>query len=236
MKNTKSEPFDRQRSPSSRGELSSLVSDSSNNLHHTQRQPSASTHMLSKDASSLESLRVPFRRFAVASDEIVGGDWTRDGQTLILGRARSHSQQIVPPLRFETFALLATQSTNELAQSYERNAVFAGKLATGEHKPNRLCTEAQRHRVHSDKMEIGSKILVRGRDGRVFNITDQISMPNSVSNDIGGVDVAFLPGATRCAVQQAALESSGLSLSDRVEAHATELARAVYKIPQKIRV
>jgi len=83
------------------------------------------------DSHDLDLLLPQFRIFAVASDAIVGGLWTNDGQTLIVGRARTEPLTVVPPLRFETFSLLARQSVDELSQSYERTAIFAGKLNSG---------------------------------------------------------------------------------------------------------
>jgi hypothetical protein len=85
------------------------------------------------DMNALAPLRVPFREFAVASEAVFGGLWTTSGQAALLARNRSQPFDILPPLRFETFALLAEQSTDELSQSYERNTIFAGKLYSGEY-------------------------------------------------------------------------------------------------------
>ena len=80
---------------------------------------------------ALAALRNPFREFAVASDDVFGGVWAIHGQAAILARVRTRPLDQLPPLRFETFVLLATQSADELSQSYERNTVFAGKLQSG---------------------------------------------------------------------------------------------------------
>ena len=66
----------------------------------------------------LTSLRVPFREFAVASDGVIGGIWGKSGETAILGRVRLRPYAVVPPLRYETFSLLAAQSSEQLNQSY----------------------------------------------------------------------------------------------------------------------
>jgi len=84
--------------------------------------------------NALDSLRKPFREFAVASDDVIGGVWGNDGQTAILARVRTRPLEQLPPLRFETFNLLAKQSADELSQSYERNTIFAGKLQSGEYE------------------------------------------------------------------------------------------------------
>jgi hypothetical protein len=114
------------------------------------------------NANALESLRIPFRKFAVASDCVFGGVWTDGGQVAIVAKIRTEPFSILPPLRFETFVLLAAQSTDELAQSYERTAIFAGKLYSGEYffkdwAPAYLSTP-----------------LIDTEFGALLNITDQI--------------------------------------------------------------
>jgi hypothetical protein len=85
------------------------------------------------DPHALDSLRSSFRLFAVASDTVLGGLWNQNGQTAIVGRIRTLPLDQLPPLRFESFVLLAEQQGDELAQSYERNTIFSGKLESGEY-------------------------------------------------------------------------------------------------------
>ncbi len=85
-----------------------------------------------RGVDELDSLRAPFRRFAVATDSIAGTFQAPSGQVAILGRPRTQAMADVPPLRFETFRLLASQTGDELSQSYERSSLFAGKLDRGE--------------------------------------------------------------------------------------------------------
>lgn len=90
------------------------------------------TELLTKapqNVSHLNAVRVPFREFAIASETVFGATWSSGGQTAVLARIRTSPLWTVPPLRFETFQLLATRDTDELHQSYERNAAFAGKLS-----------------------------------------------------------------------------------------------------------
>jgi hypothetical protein len=84
------------------------------------------------DENELNLLRIPFRCFAIATDSIAGAFQAPNGQVAILGRPRTQSVAAVPPLRFETFRMLATQTQDELSQSYERRSLFAGKMHTGE--------------------------------------------------------------------------------------------------------
>jgi hypothetical protein len=75
-----------------------------------------------RHAQSLEMLRKPFREFAVASDAVVGGMQTKTGQIAIVGRRRTSSVEALPPMRFETFAMLATQNQDLLTQSLQPDA------------------------------------------------------------------------------------------------------------------
>jgi hypothetical protein len=111
---------------------------------------------------TLDPLRLPFRMFAIASDCVLGGLWTADGQLAIIARARAKPLTAVQPLRFETFELLATQYTDELAQSYERNTIFAGKLSSGDY-------------VLKDWAPIYlSGVLIDTEFGALLNTTDQL--------------------------------------------------------------
>ncbi|CAN5518323.1 hypothetical protein BH10PSE3_BH10PSE3_31470 [soil metagenome] len=80
------------------------------------------------DAEGLAGLSAAFRRFAVSSDAIIGAVSTEDGRIGLVGRGRTHALSEVPPLRFETFALIAAQHGDQLSQSYERTNPFAGKM------------------------------------------------------------------------------------------------------------
>jgi FtsZ-binding cell division protein ZapB len=125
-----------------------------------------------KDRTVLDILRVPFREFAVSSDAVFGGMWTSGAQTYLFARVRTTPLSITPPLRFETFALLAAQGRDELAQSYERNIPFAGKLLIGQE-------------FGRDWAPIYlSPSLVDTEFGALLNITDQMLKSWSESGDI----------------------------------------------------
>lgn len=133
--------------------------------------PTALLSKASQDRSTVSALRVPFREFAVASEALFGGTWNQSGQTAILARIRTSPFWVAPPLRFETFQLLATQGTDELAQSYERNAPFAGKLSG---------TEAGK-----DWAPIYlSAPLIDTEFGALLNITDQMLKSWSSAGEI----------------------------------------------------
>jgi hypothetical protein len=83
--------------------------------------------------SRLADVRAPFRRFAVASDLIIGARGSKNGSMLLFARSRSVPLSVLPPLRFESFAGFARNRAGNIAQSYERRRIFAGKIQTGKY-------------------------------------------------------------------------------------------------------
>lgn len=83
--------------------------------------------------AKLADLRAPFRQFAVSSDLILGAVGNQNGSMLLLARARTLPLSELPPLRFETFAGFARSRAADIAQSYERQRIFAGKIRNGKH-------------------------------------------------------------------------------------------------------
>jgi hypothetical protein len=111
---------------------------------------------------TVDEMRTQFRIFAVASDAILGGAWSQNGQLALIGRARHSGFDVSPPLRFETFKLLTAAATNELAQSYERTNPLSGKLSDGQY-------------MLRDWAPIFlSEPLIDTEFGALLNITDQI--------------------------------------------------------------
>lgn len=97
------------------------------------------------------------RQFALESDLVIGALGS-PGTVLVIGRERQIGVDVVPPLRAESLALLASVRKEELAQSYERQSFLAGKLADGrDWAPIYLSPE-----------------LIDTEYGSLLNITDQI--------------------------------------------------------------
>jgi hypothetical protein len=71
--------------------------------------------------------RARARQFAVDSDLVLGATATKD-HLAVFGRERATPVRLLPPLRVEMLATLASVGTAELAQSYERRRVFAGRF------------------------------------------------------------------------------------------------------------
>jgi hypothetical protein len=104
-----------------------------------------------------DSARPEIRRFALDSDVILGSVGN-PSTVAIVARERVAPIDILPPLRTETIIQLATVKDTQLAQSYERTHVFAGKF-DGRHDwaPIYLSDE-----------------LIDTEYGSLLNITDQL--------------------------------------------------------------
>ena len=75
----------------------------------------------------LEKFRVEARQFSLDSDMLVGAV-ASDQNVAIVGRERVAPVSMLPPLRTETILQLAAANNDELAQSYERKFMFAGRF------------------------------------------------------------------------------------------------------------
>lgn len=79
---------------------------------------------------TVDECRVQARQFLLDSDLIVGA-FSKNHGILVLGRDRIIPVDQLPPLRVETLSLLAAAQqgqSGKLAQSYERNYLFAGRI------------------------------------------------------------------------------------------------------------
>ena len=107
--------------------------------------------------ASLDNYRVQARQFSVDSDLVIGAVGS-DKQVAIIGRERVSPIAVLPPLRTETLLQLAAANEKELAQSYERKYIFAGRFTkTDDWAPIYLSDE-----------------LIDTEYGSLLNITDQM--------------------------------------------------------------
>jgi hypothetical protein len=84
-------------------------------------------------SSSLDSYQAALRQFVLDTDTILGAVGT-DRATAIVGRERVVPVTLMPPLRVETLLQLASIKATELAQSYERRNLFAGRFDAGRNR------------------------------------------------------------------------------------------------------
>lgn len=118
-------------------------------------------------SASLDSYRIEAREFSVDSDLLVGAV-ASDKQLAIIGRERVTPVELLPPLRTETILQLAAANQSELAQSYERKYIFAGRFnKTDDWAPIYLSDE-----------------LIDTEYGSLLNITDQMLKSWSEHGDI----------------------------------------------------
>jgi hypothetical protein len=126
----------------------------------------------SDPAAFANQWRAPFRHFAVATDTVLGAAWLVDGGIGFVGRVRRVGADVMAPLRFETFALLAGTGASTLAQSYERTTPLAGKMGSGRH-------------AGADWAPIYlSRQLIDTEFGALLNITDQMLKSWSMAGEI----------------------------------------------------
>lgn len=128
----------------------------------------------------LSEYNVEARQFFLDSDLILGAI-ANDNFVAVLGRERVENVLKMPPLRFETILTLAATEEEELAQSYERNHLFAGKLDESEVE-------------YGDWAPIYlSSNLVDTELGSLLNITDQILKSWSLNGKVEYVNFYDYP-------------------------------------------
>jgi hypothetical protein len=126
---------------------------------YVSRSPGLVAWWLPKEVA-VSDCRVQVRQFAMDSDLVIGAAAKATG-VLILGRERRVPVDLLPPLRYETVELLAAVqrgSKGQLAQSYERDHPFAGRISDGrDWAPILLSPE-----------------LIDTEYGSLLNVTDQL--------------------------------------------------------------
>ncbi len=107
--------------------------------------------------ASLDGRTAEARRFVLDSDLILGAV-ASDEAVVIVARERMTPISALPPLRYETLAMLAATTDEELHQSFERNNPVAGRMSGGrDWAPIYLSPQ-----------------LVDSEFGSLLNLTDQI--------------------------------------------------------------
>lgn len=123
---------------------------------------------------SLDDSEAEFRRFALNSDLVLGAV-ANSKTVIVVGRGRVESLAHLPPLRSETVLLLAGSSEGQLAQSYERMDLLAGKGLDG-----------------IDRAPIFlSPQLVNTEFGNLLNLTDQLLKGWSMAGSVNYVDFRY---------------------------------------------
>jgi len=110
---------------------------------------------------NLYECKVSARQFSLDADLIVGALANESG-VFVVGREREVPVDILPPLRFETLALLADVQDGQqgmLAQSYERNHAFAGRIGEGKDWAPILLSPELRDTEYGSLLNITDQLL-----------------------------------------------------------------------------
>lgn len=105
--------------------------------------------------------RVPARQFALDADLVLGALANSSG-IFVLGRERIVPVDVLPPLRFETLAMLADVQEGQrgsLAQSYERRRPFAGRIDEGKDWAPILLSPQLRDTEYGSLLNITDQLL-----------------------------------------------------------------------------
>lgn len=114
------------------GNLKQILDSKQVGLFHSQPSGLVVATLPRNDDLGKDGYYALLRQFALDTDSVLGGvivgsATDRTGVLALVGRERSTSLEVLPPLRVETILTLAATRESELAQSYERMAVYAGK-------------------------------------------------------------------------------------------------------------
>ena len=141
----------------------------------------------------LNNRRAWLRQFVLDTDVLIGAITRVDSNLLaILGRSRKTPLSDMEPLNIDTILTLAASTEQDLAQSYERNAPFAGNVYSDELLRFMSLSELNRNKIIRLILNgvdwapiLLSRDLTNTEYGQLLNITDQMlkgwSLANSVS-------------------------------------------------------
>ena len=129
-----------------------------NSLYHSQ-QPGFVVWVLKRNVAHPEKdFCMNARRFGLDSDLILGAI-SDDDKVAIIARERMASIYELSPLRQETILMLAATDKTELSQSYERNNLFAGKLADGKDFAPILLSDELWHTEYGNLLNVTDQML-----------------------------------------------------------------------------
>lgn len=120
---------------------------------------------------SHETFGVEAREFSIDSDLVLGAI-ANEKVVAIIGRERCVPIYELPPMRVETLSLLASTSEDELAQSYERLNVFAGKLNGGKDFAPILLSERLWHTEYGSLLNITDQMLKSWSENGMVDYVD----------------------------------------------------------------
>ena len=155
--------------------MTEILADTENNMQVLMsKQPGFVVWVMNIGYCDTKEFSLSARKFSLDSDLIFGAIATSN-KVAIIARERCVPIYELPPMREETLRLLAGTDEEELAQSYERTSLLAGKLPGGkDYAPIYLSNE-----------------LWHTEYGNILNVTDQMLKSWSENGMIDYVDFHY---------------------------------------------
>ncbi len=129
------------------------------------------------------------RRFAIDADLIIGAMGRKGNLFAVIARERQIPFSVMPPLRTETLELLAKCTDKNLAQSYERYNVFAGKLPDGKDVAPIYLSDELWHTEYGNLLNVTDQMLKSWSENGMIEY-DNFNYPKPI-------DWAFAKGAIK---------------------------------------
>lgn len=221
--------------------LATLMQEARGGVYHS-RTPGLVVLILHRERR-LNDRRDDLRRFVVDTDAVLGAVQRQSSPILaILGRGRTTAIGAMPPLRVASILTLASAGVQDLAQSYERNAPFAGRIADPDivsalqpaqaaaevskllgdlaSEPNGPRARALQRRIHRLGVDwapiLLSRELTNTEYGQILNITDQMLKDWSLAGSIRYAAFPY-PAPPRYPHADGVQEELGVRLGRRFE-------------------
>lgn len=155
------------------------------------KQPGFVVWFMNIGDSDYKEFRVAARKFAIDSDLIFGAIATTD-KVAIIARERCVPIYELPPMREETLRLLASTEEDELAQSYERTSLFAGKLPGGKDFAPIYLSDELWHTEYGNTLNVTDQMLKSWSENGMIDYIDfdypkpvNWTFDNGVTGDLG---------------------------------------------------
>lgn len=163
--------------------------ENSNDLWYSSERGFIIWRFDSKKQLTDESFKHNARKFALDTDLIIGAIGRKGNNFVVIARERNVSTEILPPLRIETIQLLATTQNDNLAQSYERYHVFAGKTHLQQDVAPIYLSDELWHTEYGNLLNVTDQMLKSWSENGSIEYTD--------FNHPKPIDWAFNNGAVR---------------------------------------
>lgn len=155
------------------------------------KQPGFVVWFTSIGYNDYEKFRIAARKFSIDSDLIFGAIATTD-KVAIIARERCVPVYELPPMREETLRLLASTEEDELAQSYERTSLFAGKLPGGKDFAPIYLSDELWHTEYGNILNVTDQMLKSWSENGMIDYVDfdypkpvNWTFDNGVTGDLG---------------------------------------------------